>query len=204
MAGRLPFARLLADNPWATRVGSYTALLAGADLAGQAAMGARRFEDIDWHEVARMAIYGGVFSAPLVHSWYIASSRLLGEAAIGASLRARLASVAPKVIAEQALLSPTTIVVAIAWNGVATGKSPSYIRSKLGQDLVPAWKRCAAVWSVASTANYFFVPPHLRVFPAMVVAAGWNAYLSVVSNRAVRPEAHDADLLAETRLAKAM
>lgn len=40
-----------------------------------------------------------------------------------------------------------------------------------------------------------FVPPTLRVWPAMVVAAGWNVYLSIVAQKPVpeQPSSNEVD-----------
>lgn len=187
------FDALVQRRPLLTKCGVYCGLLTGADLAGQAFQGARTLDDVDWREVARMASYGCVVAAPMVHNWFRFTTRMFGEPArlgVGAMTASSLGLAGRKIVFEQSVMSPVVISIAFAWNGLWRGDTPAQIAAKVRQDLVETWGNCAMVWGSVGLVNYTCVPLHMRTMVTAVVSAGWNTYLSMMAQRKLRPPAH--------------
>lgn len=136
---------------------------------------------VDWKRTANMAAFGFCFQGPVGHVWY----NMLDRTILPTNPASPLAVVS-KVAADQLLMAPIGMVCFYAWSTIFThGLAalgtvwPRRVRETLPVATRAAW----TFWPLAHTINFRFIPTEQRMLYINLVAIGWNAIFSYVSNR---------------------
>ncbi|KAI8141489.1 hypothetical protein BJV82DRAFT_619377 [Fennellomyces sp. T-0311] len=155
-----------------------TAFLFGTgDVLAQQAIEKKGIENHEWSRTMRMSGFGGVVAGPVLSTWYrFAELNIKGSTPLTALVK--------KVAADQLLFAPSFIGVFFSAQGLLEGKSAAEIQDKLKNGYTSAVIANYKLWPAVQLANFYFVPLNYRIIVTNVVSLGWNAYLSLVNQRA--------------------
>merc|ERR1712080_413516 len=109
---------------------------------------------VDWKEVSRFAVYGGLVHAPLVYNWINLATRLFP----GDSVKSLIA----KVAMDQSCFAPVGISSFYIGMSFLEGKDVNGAYQEWINKFPKTWGTGIFVWSFLQTINFGFVPPHLR------------------------------------------
>ncbi|GFR50941.1 hypothetical protein Agub_g13261 [Astrephomene gubernaculifera] len=125
---------------------------------------------------ATFTFMGAALVGPALHYWYgLLNKLVVARGAAGATMQLLL---------DQGVFAPVFLATFISMLFTIEGK-PGLIRPKLEQDLLETVKANWILWIPAQFINFRFVPPHLQVLTANVVALAWNTYMSYQSHKEV-------------------
>ncbi|KAJ3280221.1 hypothetical protein HK104_000819 [Borealophlyctis nickersoniae] len=130
----------------------------------------------DKDRTLRLSLYGLVFAAPITHGWYkILDSRLGKGMDIATALK--------KVAVDQTVMAAPMTALFFGVNSAMEGCNREEIENRLRQNLWPTLKANWAIWPLALTVNFWFVPLKLRVLVVNILGLGWGTYLSFVQHK---------------------
>jgi len=167
----------LARRPIQTAALTSAALFAAGDCIAQQAI-QRKGANHNPSSTLRMGLYGGCIFGPAATVWF----RFL-ERNVAVNI-GRTSQTLIRVGCDQLLFAPMITSVFFSTMAVMEGKSPA---DKLGESYWTALKANWSLWPAVQTANFFFVPLHMRVLLVNVVSLGWNSYLGFL-NMQKKPE----------------
>eukprot|EP01121_Diplochlamys_sp_Union-15-3_P003421 TRINITY_DN1328_c0_g1_i4.p1 TRINITY_DN1328_c0_g1~~TRINITY_DN1328_c0_g1_i4.p1 ORF type:complete len:203 (+),score=22.46 TRINITY_DN1328_c0_g1_i4:40-648(+) len=159
------------------------------DILGQkieqykAATANTKYDDIDevivpQYDIGRtikFGIFGLLINAPLIHYWYKFLDWLLQNVK-GAKL------VWIQLFLDEIIFGPIYLVIYYYVMGIMNGTLKN-VPKKIKRELIPTAIESLKVWVPVQYINFKLVPPHLRVLFGNLVALGWNAYFSIISNK---------------------
>lgn len=128
-----------------------------------------------------MALFGFLFTAPVLHVWYNFYPKITGAFL---SLPALRKYASPNVhticgvVLDQTIFAGSFLVSFFLIMDYADtrdlNKAKENIKSKFWPTMVVNWK----IWPAAQIINFGLVPLHYRVLFANIVGLFWNSYLS--------------------------
>lgn len=136
----------------------------------EAKQGMKAFE-WDAARTCRMCLYGGVWMAPFLHSWY----KLLELHTKG---RLLLTLVLDQTIAAPMNLFAFFTIVTLAETG-----DMAQLALRLRERYLPTLLSLWCVWPAVQFVNFKFVPLPKRVLVVNGVGTLWSIYLSYVGNK---------------------
>eukprot|EP00406_Dinophysis_acuminata_P022507 CAMPEP_0179334330 /NCGR_PEP_ID=MMETSP0797-20121207/65878_1 /TAXON_ID=47934 /ORGANISM="Dinophysis acuminata, Strain DAEP01" /LENGTH=173 /DNA_ID=CAMNT_0021047595 /DNA_START=48 /DNA_END=566 /DNA_ORIENTATION=- len=131
--------------------------------------------DLDPRRTARLSVYRSV-QAPIVDmAWqrfdrWITLPGMLGVAA--------------KVVADQSLLMPPSLVCFFTSQGLMEGLSWEASLDRVRRSWLPTLQVCAPFWCTVHLCTFSLIPSHLRIAWASFAAVFWNAYISHANRQA--------------------
>jgi len=135
---------------------------------------------IDTTRTVRLATYR-MFQAPFVDAvWRTFDERIPFGGAAG---------VIAKVVADQALLMPPSLVLFFLSQGAMEGLAAEQCVARVRASWLPSAMVCLPYWCVMHLFTFSVVPPNLRIAWSSTAAVGWNAALSMQNQLAIQREA---------------
>ncbi|KAF9896215.1 hypothetical protein BX616_007906, partial [Lobosporangium transversale] len=135
--------------------------------------------------------------APVIHTWYSFLDKKFpladGQAGKvmstqGSRVARTMAPAFKRMVADQALFAPVGLVLMFSGLTVLEGGGVQGIKHKLDNTFVDTLKTNYMVWPLVQLVNFSMMPLQLRLPFVSAVGIAWNAYLSLVNNRAQQSE----------------
>lgn len=172
------YCQLLEERPVLTKSVTSGAIGFVSDLSGQYIEHTLRKDEkksfkFDAFRCFRFTLLGTILVGPVLHYWYGFIVRKIPGTDMIHTLQ--------RVFFDQLVFAPSFVPLFFAMNLILEGK-PELVPAKLNQMWWPSVKANWSLWVPAMLFNFKFVPPHLQVLFANVVAYFWNVYLSIASN----------------------
>lgn len=118
----------------------------------------------------------GIICGPKQHFWYTIMDRFIVKGSIH-----RI--VAKKIVADQLLFSPCSIVIFFTCMGFMEGRTIKESKKEIKEKFVEVYIADCSLWPAAQSINFYLVPPHLRVTYINFVNLTWNIFLSYTKNK---------------------
>lgn len=172
------YNRRMAVNPYATTMLTGAVIVPFGDFICQTATrGDKRY---DWWRTAGMLSFGllyiGVFNAWLYRRYARWFSRVKNP----------VANLACRVFADTFIHVPLIwLPTFYFWTGTIKGESTEYISQKLQESYLMALLGSWAIWIPATSTNFHFVPPQMRILFMCTVSLIDKIRLSYMSNRSL-------------------
>jgi hypothetical protein len=134
-------------------------------------------------DVPRTARLGGfrLLHAPVIDAcWRVFDRRF--------AMLAGARGVAARVVADQALLMPPSLVAFFISQSAMEGLSPADCVARTRDSFWPTFCICLPYWSAMHCITFAVFPPHLRMAWASVAAVVWSAIASNQNQEAIRRE----------------
>jgi len=147
---------------------TYSVLYPSANVVQQKCF--REPGPIDWHEVGRFLIYGGLCHAPLVFNWLRLAARLFPKDTLG--------HLAAKVFLDQTCFAPVGLSCFYVGLSTLEGKSREGIYKEWKEKFPNTWAISVFVWPVLQTINFRFVPAQFRPIYVGVFSFFWTTGLA--------------------------
>lgn len=152
---------------------TYSVLYPSANLVQQYCFRKSTAETgIDWREVSRFCIYGGLFHAPLVFNWLRLAARLFPKDTTSHLLA--------KVFLDQTCFAPVGLSAFYIGLTAMEGKSVDAIYQEWREKFPNTWAMGAMIWPFIQAANFKFVPAALRTIFVAFCSFFWNIGLSAI------------------------
>ncbi|XP_064644178.1 mpv17-like protein [Lineus longissimus] len=156
---------------------SNMAIVAGLYCAGDVTQRTVMRVDYDWRATARIATISCV-SCPASFYFYKALDKYLP----GRSLRV----VMLKVTIDGLVMTPPLLAAFFIGNSILEGQEDIFAECK--EKALTAYIADIFFWLPVQTANFFLIPPHLRVVYMSFAALGWSTILCFIKGRPVLSE----------------
>jgi len=127
---------------------------------------------IDWHEVGRFFIYGGLCHAPLVYNWLRLAARLFPKDTMG--------HLAAKVFMDQTCFAPVGLSCFYVGLSALEGKNSEGIYKEWREKFPNTWAISVFIWPFLQTVNFKFVPPRWRAIYVGTFSFFWTTGLSAL------------------------
>eukprot|EP00092_Neocalanus_flemingeri_P015505 GFUD01016784.1.p1 GENE.GFUD01016784.1~~GFUD01016784.1.p1 ORF type:complete len:188 (-),score=24.49 GFUD01016784.1:1-564(-) len=142
---------------------------------------------IDWKEVSRFLIYGGLFHAPLVFNWLRLAARLFPKDT--------MKHLAAKVFMDQACFAPMALSAFYIGLSTLEGKDKEGIYKEWRDKFPNTWAIGFCIWPFLQTVNFKFVPQRLRPIYVGVFSFFWTTGLAAMKHTDNSPDIKiDCDL----------
>jgi protein Mpv17 len=161
------------------------------DLLAQQAVERSGWRGHDWHRSWRLTMWGFVIAGPFTCAWYYFLDRFVkfGDIAVTSIVRMSL---------DQFIIAPFFLFLFFSFNAFLEQRNyasqitlvplldnwKSNLRTKLKSSYWEVLKANWKIWPVVQCLNFAIVPLQYRLLLVNIVSLGWNAYLSVATNRA--------------------
>eukprot|EP00092_Neocalanus_flemingeri_P011215 GFUD01012081.1.p1 GENE.GFUD01012081.1~~GFUD01012081.1.p1 ORF type:complete len:209 (-),score=43.88 GFUD01012081.1:119-709(-) len=129
---------------------------------------------IDWKEVSRFLIYGGLFHAPLVFNWLRLAARLFPKDTIK--------HLAAKVFMDQACFAPMALSAFYIGLSTLEGKDKEGIYKEWRDKFPNTWATGVCIWTFLTAINFKFVPSRLRTVYVGVCGFFWFTFLAYLKS----------------------
>jgi len=147
---------------------TYSVLYPSANIVQQKCF--REPGPIDWQEVGRFLIYGGLCHAPLVFNWLRLAARLFPKDTLG--------HLAAKVFLDQTCFAPVGLSCFYVGLSTLEGKSREGIYKEWKEKFPNTWAISVFVWPFLQTINFRFVPAQFRPIYVGVFSFFWTTGLA--------------------------
>ena len=125
----------------------------------------------DAARTARMCLYGGVWMAPFLHTWYRALElRTKGKLLLTLAL-------------DQTIAAPMNLFAFFTIVTLAETRDVAELKLRLQERYVPTLLSLWCVWPAVQFINFRYVPLAKRVLVVNAVGTLWSVYLSYVGNQ---------------------
>jgi len=151
---------------------TYSVLYPSANIVQQKCF--REPGPIDWHEVGRFLIYGGLCHAPLVFNWLRLAARLFPKDTLG--------HLAAKVFLDQTCFAPVGLTCFYVGLSTLEGKSREGIYKEWKEKFPNTWATGILVWPIFQAINFKFVPGRLRTIYVGFCGFFWFTFLAYVKS----------------------
>lgn len=141
-------------------------------------------EDRKHHDPSRTVrtlLIGGISSIPN-YRWFL----WLGESF---NYSSKLLSLTTKVLVNQIVFTPIFNSYFFGMQSALTGASFTEVMERIRHTVPVSWVNSCKIWPAVTAFSFTFVPVQFRSIFAGVIAIGWQTYLSLLNQRAVREEA---------------
>eukprot|EP00088_Acartia_fossae_P010423 TRINITY_DN15191_c0_g3_i1.p1 TRINITY_DN15191_c0_g3~~TRINITY_DN15191_c0_g3_i1.p1 ORF type:complete len:192 (-),score=20.36 TRINITY_DN15191_c0_g3_i1:158-733(-) len=125
---------------------------------------------IDWKEVTRFCVYGGLIHAPLVYNWLKFAAHLFPKTTVSHLLA--------KVALDQSCFAPVALSTFYIGLSTLEGKDKDGIYEEWRQKFPNTWACSAFIWPFLQTINFRFVPGGLRPIFVAVCSFFWTTMLA--------------------------
>lgn len=151
----------------------YAVLYPSANIVQQTLI--LRVDSLDFAEVFRFAIYGGLFHAPLVYSWLGLAARMFPKN--------NITHLFAKVLLDQLCFAPVALSAFYVVLCALERKSRARIYDEWRQKFPKTWATGACIWPILTAINFRFVPASQRT--AFVGACGffWDVFVTKNSEK---------------------
>jgi len=152
---------------------TYSVLYPGANVVQQIYFRNRKTGEkykIDWQEVSRFLIYGGLVHAPLVYNWLRLASRLFPKD----NMKHLLA----KVAMDQTCFAPVGLSSFYIGLSVLEGKNKDEVYQEWIEKFPNTWATSAFIWPFLQTVNFRFVPARWRTVYVGCFSFFWTTCLA--------------------------
>ena len=133
--------------------------------------------EVDWGEVTRFSIYGGLLHGPLVYNWVNLISRLLPKTTVP--------HVILKVMVDQVCFAPVTLSSFLIVLNTMEGKNLEEVTQQWKDKFIPTYATGACVWPVLKAVNYKIVPLKFRSIYIAICNFFWIIFLAHQRSRKV-------------------
>ena len=189
---------LVQKHPVIPSMATFGLLFPGANIVQQIFFKKYKAEHeqrvMDWSEVRRFSLYGGLFHGPLVHNWVRTISRLFPKTTVS--------HVIVKVLLDQFCLGPVVISTFIIVLTAMEGKTSQEIYQQWKMKLLSTWATGACMWPVLNTINHKMVHLKFRTTTYLGICNFfWFIILAHFKSVPSRPEiTSSADFTIETTI----
>jgi len=135
---------------------------------------------IDWKEVSRFWIYGGLFHAPLVYNWLRLAAKLFPKDT--------LTHLAAKVFMDQTCFAPVGLSMFYVGLSILEGKDSEGVYREWREKFPNTWAMSVFIWPFLQTINFKFVPPRLRPIYVGVFSFFWTTGLAALKHNEKGPD----------------
>ncbi|KAF8455933.1 hypothetical protein BGX38DRAFT_1087978, partial [Terfezia claveryi] len=129
----------------------------------------------------RMITIGGILSAPS-YRWFLYLSDLFSPRF------PKPVAVALRVMINQLCFTPVFLTAFFSLQSFLTGATAEETKERLQETLPAAYKNSCQLWPAVSAINFYWIKFEYRSVFSGVVAIGWNAYLSYLTQKRVAEE----------------
>lgn len=129
----------------------------------------------------RMIAIGGILSAPS-YRWFLFLSSLFS------SRFPKPIAVGLRVAVNQIVFTPVFLTCFFSLQSLMSGSTTEETAQYVNQILPTAYKNSCQLWPAVSAVNFYWIKLEYRSIFSGVVAIGWNAYLSFLSQKAAVEE----------------
>jgi len=131
---------------------------------------------IDWKEVSRFWIYGGLFHAPLVYSWLKLAARLFPKDTFS--------HLAAKVFMDQTCFAPIGLSMFYVGLSILEGKDKDGVYMEWREKFPNTWATGVCIWPLFTAINFKFIPSHLRTVYIGFCGFFWFTFLAYLKSTA--------------------
>ena len=139
-----------------------------------------RHSSIDWKEVSRFSIYGGLCHATLVYSWLKLVARLFP--------RDRFSHLSAKLLVDQVCFVPVALSSFYVGLSILEGKDKEGIYKEWRSKFPSTWAISFFVWPFLQTINFKVVPPQLQPIYVGVCSFFWTMGLAALKHNQDSPD----------------
>ena len=129
----------------------------------------------------RMVTIGGILSAPS-YRWFLFLSNLFS------SRFPKPVAVALRVLVNQIIFTPVFLTSFFSLQSLLNGSTTEEAGDYVQQVLPTAYKNSCQLWPAVSAINFYWIKLEYRSIFSGVIAIGWNAYLSFLSQKSALEE----------------
>ena len=129
---------------------------------------AQRYQDqvkFDPKRTIRMILYGLLVAGPLMVTWY-------------KFLSLNVPNIFHRVLADQILAAPVSLLLYFGVHGILEGKCPEQIKQVLDEQFLHVLQCNYMIWPLVQFVNFKFVPINYQAVFVGSLSLGWNAFLS--------------------------
>jgi len=169
------FALLARRYPLVPSMMTYSVLYPGANLLQQYAFRENtKVTGVDWREVSRYMIYGGLFHAPLVYNWLRLAARLFPKQTVSHLLA--------KVVMDQTCFAPVGLSMFYVGLSALEGKDREGIYKEWREKFPNTWAIGAFIWPALQAVNFTFIPGRLRAIYVAIFSFFWTTGLAALKH----------------------
>jgi len=154
---------------------TYSVLYPGANLLQQYAFRENtKINGIDWKEVSRYMIYGGLFHAPLVYNWLRLAARLFPQQTVSHLLA--------KVLMDQTCFAPVGLSMFYIGLSALEGKSREGIYKEWREKFPNTWATGVCIWTFLTAINFKLIPGQYRTVFVGFCGFFWFTFLAYLKS----------------------
>lgn len=129
---------------------------------------------VDWKEVTRFMIYGGLIHAPLVFNWLRLAARLFPKDTTPHLLA--------KVAMDQACFAPVGLSSFYVGLSALEGRDLDGIYKEWREKMPNTWATGVCIWTFLTAINFKLVPPRLRPIYVGFCGFFWFTFLAYLKS----------------------
>jgi len=133
-----------------------------------------RHTGIDWKEVSRFWIYGGLCHAPLVYNWLKLAATLFPKDTFS--------HLAAKVFMDQTCFAPVGLSMFYVGLSILEGKDKDGVYNEWRSKFPNTWATGVCIWTFLTAINFKFIPPHLRTVYVGICGFFWFTFLAYLKS----------------------
>merc|ERR1711935_718448 len=133
------------------------------------------FKHLNWCEVARFGIYGGLIHGPLVYKWIHFCTHLMPST--------RPVHIIGKVLLDQICFAPVILSTFFVSLASMEGMDPNEILQKLPQKITESWGTGCLIWPFIGAFDYRYIPQVLKTSFIGICTFFWFIFLANVRSR---------------------
>jgi len=154
---------------------TYSILYPGANLLQQFAFRENtKVTGIDWREVSRFMIYGGLFHAPLVYNWLRLAARLFPKQTVSHLLA--------KVVMDQTCFAPVGLSMFYIGLSTLEGKDREGIYKEWREKFPNTWATGVCIWTFLTAINFKLIPGRYRTVFVGFCGFFWFTFLAYLKS----------------------
>jgi hypothetical protein len=134
-------------------------------------------ETLDWAEVARFTVYGGIFHGPLIHNWVNFISKMIPWTT--------LPFVMVKVMLDQVVFAPVLLSSFLLIMTALEGRTREEAVKQWKEKFLPTYGTAVCVWPLLLAINYKLVPLRFSFIYIAICNFFWIIFLAHQKSRRV-------------------
>jgi len=154
---------------------TYSVLYPSANLLQQYAFReSTKVTGVDWREVSRYMIYGGLFHAPLVYNWLRLAARLFPKQTVSHLLA--------KVFMDQTCFAPVGLSMFYVGLSALEGKDREGIYKEWREKFPNTWATGVCIWTFLTAINFKLIPGRFRTIFVGFCGFFWFTFLAYLKH----------------------